>query len=675
MTIGRLQFVAAGVVLVSAALGDGPALRAQSPRPMTLVDVAEVPRVLDPQLSPDGRFVVYWLGKADWKANRQVYHLWRQDTSGGTAVQLTSGQSGETTPRWAPDGHSLLFLARGEGDTATQIYLIAADGGRARPLTHHATSVAGPAWAPGGTAIYFVADDPATPAERDRDRGDDVYAVDGNFKQQHLWKIDVATGAEQRITSGDWSVAGFRVSADGTRIVVQRAPTPLPADAHRSEVWLMDASGANAHQLTKNDVEEVEAEVSPDNTQVLFVAEAGSHQEPYFNNNVFVVSSNGGPARTVVPDFKYAVDHAAWAPDGRSILAVVNMGLHSEVFRMGLDGKTRQLTDGPHSVQFWSVAPKTGRMVFQLDEPARLGDAWTLEADGSSLKRVTGVYDTLEREFRLPRQDRVSWKSADGTPVEGLLIYPLDYRPGTRYPLVVQLHGGPNESDKFGAGPGYLVNYFPVLAARGYAVLRPNYRGSAGYGNRFFRDIIGGYFSHQPDDVLSGVDALIASGLADPDRLAVMGWSAGAHLTNKLVTYTTRFKAASSTAGVANWMSMYAETDTRASRSVWFGGTPWETDGAASVYWDNSPLKYIANTKTPLLLFAGEADQRVPLPQSLEMYRALQAHGVPSKLYVGPREGHQWHELRHQLFKANAELEWFEKYVRDRAYVWERAPG
>lgn len=674
MSFGHRQLVAAGVALVSV-FGGSLASRGQSPRPMTLIDVAEVPRVLDPQLSPDGRTVVYWLGKADWKANRQVYHIWRQNTSGGPPVQLTTGQAGETTSRWSPDGRTLLFLTRRESDTATQIYLMPSDGGEARVLTHHATSVGSPTWSPRGDAIYFVAEEPATAAERDLERRrDDVYALDENFRQQHLWRVDVTTGAEQRITSGGWSVAGYRVAADGARIVVQRTPTPLPADSYRSEIWLMDATGAGAHQLTKNEIEETDADLSPDNSQVLFVAEASAHQDPYFNSNVFVVPATGGAVRAVVPDFQYAVDHAAWAPDGRSILAVVNMGLHSELFQIGLDGRTRQLTDGAHSVQFWSASSKTGRMVFQLDEPTRLGDVWTLSPEGGAPTRVTGVYDTLERDFRVPRQERMTWKSADGTAVEGLLIYPLDYRPGTRYPLLVQLHGGPNESDKFGAGPGYLVNYFPVLAARGYAVLRPNYRGSAGYGNRFFRDIVGAYFAHQPDDVLTGVDALIAKGLVDPDRLAVMGWSAGAHLTNKLVTYTSRFKAASSTAGVANWASMYAQTDTRASRSVWFGSTPWEKDAAATVYWDNSPLKYIANTKTPTLFFVGESDQRVPMPQSVEMYRALQSRGIATKLYVGPREGHQWRELRHQLFKANAELEWFEKYVNGREYLWEKAP-
>jgi dipeptidyl aminopeptidase/acylaminoacyl peptidase len=236
------------------------------------------------------------------------------------------------------------------------------------------------------------------------------------------------------------------------------------------------------------------------------------------------------------------------------------------------------------------------------------------------------------------------------------------------------MHGGPMESDKYGAGAGVLQNYFPVLTAKGYAVFRPNYRGSAGYGNAAYRDVVGHYFQNMQRDVIAGVDALIQRGIADPDRLVVMGWSAGGHLTNRLITMTDRFKAASSGAGVADWISMYAQTDTRSNRTVWFGGTPWQKDAPFAAFWDHSPLKDVVNARTPTLFFVGENDARVPMPQSVEMYRALKTNGVPTQLLVAPREGHQWNELRHLIFKANTELEWFEKYARGRSYTWERVP-
>jgi len=653
-----------------------PAARAQSRRPMTLIDLAELPRVIFPQLSPDGRTLIYFQSKPDWKVGRPIWHLWRQDVAGGSAAQLTFTEAGDIPiqPRWSPDGKAILFVRDG------QLLLLAADGGEARALTHHATLPTAPSWTSDGTAVYFVAADPASAADRERNRlRDDVYAYDEEYKQRHLWKVIVATGAETQVTSGDSSVLEYRLSQDGTRIVVHRGQNPLLGDTYLGEVWVMDASGANGRALTKNSIEEVDGELSPDNTQVLFLADTNDRFEPYYNTNLFIVSASGGAPRALLPDFPYAFDQATWAPDGRSIYAVVNMGVHNEVVQIDVASRSlRQLTDGRHFIPYtgWALVPRAGKMVLQFDEPTRYGDVWTMPLSGGKAEptRVTHAFDRLERDFELPRQERIEWKSRDGTTVEGLLFYPVNYQPGTRYPLVVQMHGGPMESDHFGAGSGLLLNYFPVLAAKGYAVLRPNYRGSTGYGNAFYRDIVGHFFHNMQYDVLTGVDHLVKIGVADPDRLLAMGWSAGGHLTNKLITMTDRFKAASSGASLANWTSFYAQTDVRSFRVTWFGGTPWQKDAPLASFWDNSPLKDVANAKTPTLLFVGENDDRVPKAQSIEMYRALTGNGVSTHLYVAPRAGHQWQELRHLIFKANAELEWFERYAFGRPYTWEKAP-
>jgi dipeptidyl aminopeptidase/acylaminoacyl peptidase len=672
MNVRRAGLALGMLAIAALALSARP--DAQARRPMTLVSLAEIPRVQDIQLSPDGRFVSYMLARADWTANRQITHVWRQAVTGGSPLQLTTGEAGESLARWSPDSRTLLFLTGG------QICLVAADGGAPRQLTHHATNVYGgtaPAWSPDGASIYFLASDSPPDVERERERlRDDLFVFEQNYKQRHLWKVTVATGVEQQLTDGAFSVLSFRLSKDGTRIAEHRAPTPLPGDVNRGDVWVSDVTGLNARAITSNSIEENEAELSPDNTQLLFLAEANQQFEPYYSSALFVVSTTGGTPTLVLSGFPYAIEHAAWAPDGKAVLAVVNMGAHSEVFRIDIaTHAAKALTDGRHSVQFWSVTSAAGRMVFQFDEPNRLGDGWTLPVDGGTPTRVTGVYDSLDSEFALPRQEKISWKGVDGVAVEGLLFYPIGYEAGKRYPLVVQLHGGPQESDKFGYGPGVIVNYVPVLASKGYAVLRPNYRGSSGYGSAFLRDVVGSYFKNMHLDVMAGVDALVARGIADPDRLAVMGWSAGGHLTNKLITFTNRFKAASSAAGAANWTSFFAETDTRANRSAWFEGLPWGKNAPVDAFWNNSPLKDAANVRTPTLLFAGEADARVPFPQAVEMFRALTANGVATRLYAAPREPHQWGELRHQLSKANAELEWFERHVMGRGYAWERAPG
>jgi dipeptidyl aminopeptidase/acylaminoacyl peptidase len=651
---------------------------AQAPRPMSLVDLNELPRALEPQLSPDGRFVVYLRSHADWKANGVVWNLWRQDTAGGPPVRLSFADNGEVPgTRISPDSRTIL-LARGG-----QLFLMPADGGEARQLTRHTTPVRLPSWTPDGSAVYFIATDPVSPEERERNRTrDDVSPLDEEVRQRHLWRVVVATGAEQRITSGDHSILSYHLSRDGTKIAAERAPTPLDGDVYRGEVWVMDANGQNARALTHNLVIEDEPELSPDNSRVLFLAGMNAQYESYYEANLFVVSADGrGEPAAVFPDGSHSFERATWSADGRAVVAVINLGLRSEVFRVDVAARSlKALTDGLHTIpptpaRAFSYEPLADKAVFLLDEPSRYGDVWVLPVSGGAAVRVTGLFDDFGRTFYVPRQERVEWKSSDGVAIDGLLIYPIDYDPAKRYPLVVQMHGGPQEADHYGAGVDTAFNYFPVLAGKGYAVLRPNYRGSVGYGNAFMRDLVGGYFHHQHLDVMAGVDAMIQRGIADPDRLIAMGWSAGGTLTNKLITYTDRFKAASAGAGVSNWISMYAQSDVRANRTMIFGGTPWQKDAPIDVFWENSPLKYVANVKTPTLFFVGENDTRVPEGQSLEMFRALKANGVPTHLYVAEREAHQWGELRHKLFKANAELEWFEKYAMHRNYVWEKAPG
>lgn len=650
-------------------------LAAQEPRAMTIVDMINIPSLGDPQLSPDGRQLAYTLSNADWKANRRIAHIWRVNADGSGTVQLTNGTRGEGSPRWSPDGLGLAFVATRSDTGQAQIYLISNSGGEARQLTSHATGVSNITWSPSGDAIYFIAAEPKTPEQRQKDRvKDDVYAFDENYQQRHLWKAAVPGGTEQRITQGEYSVQSYALSRDGRRIAFQRAPNPLLGYSDQSETWVMDASGENAVQVTRNGVAEGSATLSPDDAQVLFVAGGNDRFETYYNRNLFVVPAAGGQSRLLVPDLPYEVVDADWSNDGRSIFFTANMGVHSELFQLDLaTKKLTQLTDGQHAIGSWTYDPKSGRHVMSFDEPTDPGEAWVFQGSGAPT-RVTHLFDDIARRFKLSRQEKITWKGADGVTVEGLLYYPTDYQAGTRYPLAVQTHGGPQASDKFGFGDG-TTSYVPVLTAKGYAVLKPNYRGSTGYGNAFLRDMVGHYFKNAHLDVMTGVDQVIRMGVADSARMAKMGWSGGGHMTNKIITFTNRFKAAASGAGAANWISMYAQSDTRIFRTPWFGGTPWQKNAPIDIYWENSPLKYVANVTTPTIFFVGEEDPRVPKPQSVEMYRALKSNDVPTHLYVAPREPHGWGELRHQLFKMNVELAWFEKYVTGREYVWEKAPG
>ncbi|HXV59810.1 MAG TPA: S9 family peptidase, partial [Vicinamibacteria bacterium] len=610
--------------------------------------------------------------EADWKANRRISHLWRVHAASGETVQLTRGD-GESTPRWSPDGASIAFITKRSEDAADQIYLLPTAGGEAQRLTDHETSVRDISWSPDGATLYFLADDPKSDEEKRRDElEDDVFAFDENWKYRHLWAFSRADRTESQLTTGDFTIRSYRLSRDGTKFVFHRTPTPLLDDSLRGEVWIMNVDGTAARQVTRNEVPEQGAELSPDNSRVLFLSDSNERLEFYYNRNLFVVPAAGGASRMLLSEMPYEVQDASWSDDGRTIYFTANTGVRVELFSVDLQTEElQQLTHGDHTISSWSYHPALARQVFRIDEPTNAGDVWISGADGKNAMRVSRVYDYLA-ELELPRQEAVRWTGADGTEVEGLLYYPLEYEEGKRYPLIVQTHGGPRSSDRFEFGSW--SRYVQVQTAMGYAVLKPNYRGSTGYGDDFLRDMVGHYFSQAHLDVMAGVDHLIARGIADGDRMVKMGWSGGGHMTNKIITHTDRFKAASSGAGAVNWISMYAQSDTRVQRTPWFGGTPWQEDAPIQVYWAHSPLKDIYKVSTPTIILVGANDERVPPPQSVELYRALRANGVPAHLYLAPREPHGWQELRHELFKINVELDWFEKHARGRSYEWVVAP-
>lgn len=693
-----VSLVAAGLLLAAHAAaaaplcaqdGDGGEVSADG-EPMSLVDRLEVPILEDPRLSPDGSRVVFVRGEADWEEDRLVHHLWlvetpepRQEPRG--AKQLTTGGEGETSPRWSPDSDRIAFLAERGDDEHAQIHVIPTSGGEARRLTDHPTAVSDIRWAPDGQHLYFLAEDEETEARKAREEaGNDVYAVDEDWRHRHLWRVSVPDGEAERVTGGDFSIWDYRISRDGSMLVVHRGPTPLFDDWGETEVWVADASGAGMRRVTDNGVPESGARLSPDNRRVLFLSMANADLEFYYQSNLFTapVPAGGEPPsglRLEAPDLPHEVTAAEWSRDGSRIYFLANTGVRQDLFWLQPErGEVVRVTEGDHTVEDWQYRPALGRHVFRIATPRSPGEVHTVQTATPARGRrepvrVTRVYEGLVERYRLPEQEVVAWEGEDGTEVEGVLFHPLDRREGERAPLVVQTHGGPTASDKIGFGSAW--DYPQVLAARGWFVLQPNYRGSTGYGDAFMRDMVGHYFRHAHRDVMAGVDALVERGLVDEDRMVKMGWSAGGHMTNKIITHTDRFAAASSGAGASNWISMYGQSDIRFYRTPWFGGSPWGKDAPVETYWSHSPLSDVHRVSTPTIFLVGEEDERVPMPQSVEMYRALDHHGVPTHLYVAPGAAHGWEKLRHRLFKGNVELDWFTRHALGEEYTWETAPG
>ena len=662
---------------LSLALLVASVVTAQDKRPMTIVELIDVPSVGSPRLSSDGSQILYTRTGTDWKKNGRTTHIHRINADGSGEVQLTNGEEGESSPRWSPDGMRVAFLAKRGEDSETQIHMMRNRGGEASPLTEHGSSVRSIQFSPDGRHIYFTAPNAKTPEEKKKDKlADDVFAFDEDYKQHHLFRVAAdGDGPQQadRITEGDYSVIGFQLSDDGMRIAHHRSLSPLVDNRDEGEVWIMDVDGGNAVQLTDNTVSEFGAQLSPDGTQLMFLSDSSADFETYFNDNIFVMPAAGGAHRVLYEDMTHEVNSARWAPDG-SIYFTANTGVRTELFHGTMeDAAPTALTAGDHSLSGWNFQASAGQHVFGISNRENNGDLHLLPANGGDPVKVTSVFDYLAETFELPVQEAIRWKGEDGAEVEGLLYYPLDYQEGQRYPLIVQTHGGPAASDKFSFGRW--SSYVQVATARGWAVFKPNYRGSTGYGDDVLRDMVGHYFNQSHLDVMTGVDHLIELGIADGDRMAKMGWSGGGHMTNKIITHTDRFKAAASGAGAVNWISMYGTSDVRIYRTPWFGGTPWQEDAPIDTYWGHSPLKDIYKVTTPTIVLVGENDVRVPPNQSVELYRALRTNGVDTHLYIAPREPHGWQELRHELFKVNVELDWFERHVRGIEYEWETAPG
>ncbi len=650
-------------------------LQAQLKKKMTLVDRLEIPELSSARLSPDGNQLIYTLAETNWKANKQISHLWRTNVDGSGNMKLTSGENGDSSPLWSPKGDQIAFISERGDNENSQIYILNNSGGEAIQLSNHVTGVSSISWSLDGESIYFLASDDKTDEDKQRLKmKDDVIVFDVIKEQRHVWKIAVTDGKETKITDGDFSAMGYKVSRDDKMLTFLKSKSPLLDDNNRREICVMNMETKVIKQITNNEVAESNIEISPDNSKIIYIIDANEKFETYYNDNLFMSSIDGKNVEMILPDLPYAITNASWSADGSKIYFTANMGVHTELFEYHLKSKkTKQLTDGEHTLRSWLYQPKQEAHLLKIANSVSLGDVWLLNSQTKSKPiQITHVYDYLDQKFAMPKVEAIQWKGEDGVEVEGIFVYPLDYVKGKKYPLIVRTHGGPMSTDQYGIG-GW-SNYYPVAAAKGYAILSPNYRGSIGYGDGFLRDMVGNYFNQSHLDVLAGVDHLIDKGIVDETKLIKVGWSAGGHMTNKIITFTDRFKAASSGAGAVNWISMYGQSDTRIYRTPWFGGTPWEKDAPIDVYWDSSPLKDIWKVKTPTIIFVGQNDDRVPPPQSIELFRALKSNGVPTQLYVAPREPHGWRELRHRLFKVNVELEWFEKYAMDREYLWEKIP-
>ena len=375
------------------------------------------------------------------------------------------------------------------------------------------------------------------------------------------------------------------------------------------------------------------------------------------------VAAKGAAFRKLGAGFDGDLSIGWWSKDGATIYFNEGVKATDQVMALDIAANTvRQVTSDKASTRA-SQDDETGRIFITRSDPRTPSTAYTVAAASDLGNRASWVQlsdaNPWTRELALGETEEITWKGKDGTPVGGVLVKPVGYQAGKRYPLIVSIHGGPQSADVLTFNGGYGSQ---VYAGVGYVVLRPNDRGSTNYGEQHTTGIVNNYFPPGFDDIMTGVDYLIAQGIVDGSRMGALGWSAGGHWSNWILTHTDRFKAISSGAGTSNWISMYAQSDTQRVRQFYLGNKLPYDDFEA--YWSQSPLKYIKNAKTPTMIHVVQGDPRVPSPQSIELHMALKRLGVPTELFVYPGDTHGIPDARNQFLKSMSEMAWMDYYVR-----------
>ena len=666
------------------ALAMAPAVSAGD-RPWTGEDILALKVVSDPNVSPDGRSVAYVVESLNAEKDAYQTDVWLAPTAGGEARPLASSPASDEFPRWSPDGRFVAFLSdrprpgvKEDDEAKRQIWLIRPDGGEAVLLTAAPGSVQSFAWSADGRTIGFLAREPKSEARRKREKEkDDAWTPSDNYAWNRLWVIDVASKKALQLTSGDVHVSGLSLSPDGKSVAYAAQPTPLIPDNFRSDLYVVPAAGGAATKLVAQKGPDTDPAWSPDGKWIAFVSAAGRDEDWYTNSYVCVVPAGGGTPRNLTTALDEAIGGAGlvWTRDSSALLFSVVWRTSARIYRATLEGAPQALTSSASVDGRPSIDAKGQTLVFLREDSVTPRDVWALPLAASSQakgarvaaaapapRRVTDT-NPQARDFQSFPKQVVAWKGAEGRDIEGLLVYPSGYVKGKPVPLLMNVHGGPAGTHQATFTSATRLWAWPLFAQAGYAVFFPNPRGSGGYGESFRAANVRDWGVKDYEDLMKGVDALVERGIADPQQLAVSGWSYGGFMTSTIVTKTDRFKAAIVGAAVTDLASFTGTTDIPDFSRSYFQSWPWED---AALYVEHSALFHAGNVKTPSLVIHGDRDDRVPTSQGWEFYTALRVRGVPTDLLVLPRQPHGPREPKLLRTCQDWIFRWVEKYTRER---------
>ena len=645
--------------------------QAQDKRPMTFEDIMAIKNVGSPEVSPDGKSILYTVSYADMEDNETRSEIWRVFVEEeGQARRFTSGNN-DRTPRWSPDGAWIAFSRPTEGPpngndggsgngNRPQIYFISADGGEAMQLTESESGAGAFVWSGDSTKIAYVAPIPLTEEQQQKRRDrDDANVIDEDFQYSSLHVIDVESKRSNEIVKGDFVLSQPAWSPNGTEIAYTVRPTPRADDGPLSDIYVANSDESGTpRKLYENEGPDVGPVWSPDGRTILFTTRSATAGVVGFGR-LHAVAASGGQPRPLIPDFDSSVNNVRFSPDGETIYFQAGQGTTRQIFSAPASGgAVEQITDYQAVVSGYSLSADGSTFAFTRSDVQRPNDVYVASLPSFDPVQMTHHNPELD-EIALGESELIRWTSNDGREIEGVVIYPVNYEPGREYPVVMNVHGGPAGvwTQSF---PGRSGNYAHVWSGDGWVTLLPNPRGSSGYGEEFQRANIRNWGGGDYEDIQSGLDELIRRGIADTDRLGQTGWSYGGYMTAWTLTQTDRFKALMVGAGLTNMFSMYSTNDMQRLLEGYFGDTPFDSE---EEYRRASAMTFINEAKTPTLIMHGEQDTRVPKSQAQELYMGLKKNDVPVEMVWYPREPHGLREPRHQLDKMKREYAFFSEYV------------
>lgn len=646
-----------------------------------------------PVISPDGKRIVFTVRTVDWGKNRYDTEIWMA-REGEEPFQFTWTKEGSSdSPQWSPDGKWIAFLAN-RGDKG-QIYLIRPNGGEAQQITNVKEGINSFEWFPCSTKILFSKTEKESQSMKEREKKYGKFEVeDTEYRFTHLWMIEVkhdlwpapdevpcfdeAESSEKnekkpekskpecpslpepkQLTKGeDFTVTNYSLSPCGRKVAFSHQVDSLRNSNITSDISILDIKSGEINPLISTAGYDGGAVWSPDSKWILYNSSGGNMTSDYYTNNqIYKISAEGGDPVRMAADFDEDAYVFDWNPTGVYLSAWQKT--KRQVFKLDPDtGRIKLYADEPRNI--WSIDFSTdGKiMAFSAQTPETLPEIYKTAATPYRPMVVTNFSKQI-KGWKTGTSEVISWRSRDGIEIEGVLHKPDNFDPSKKYPLFVIIHGGPTGIDYPSVTAGYV---YPIMQwlEKGALVLRPNYRGSAGYGEKFRSLNVRNLGVGDMWDVMSGVDYLIGKGWVDPEKMGAMGWSQGGYISAFLTTNTDRFKAISVGAGISNWVTYYVNTDIHPFTRQYLKADPW-TD--PEIYAKTSPMTNITKAVTPTLIQHGEFDRRVPIPNAYELFQGLQDMGTKTKLIVYKGFGHGITKPKERLAATWHNWQWFAKYI------------